>query len=64
MVGRPLLWPDKIVAPLPAGSKARINAVLHQGEDKTDFLRTAVERELQRRESTNLPQSKVDEDRS
>lgn len=65
MVGRPLLWPDKIVAPLPAGSKARINAVLHQGEDKTDFLRAAVERELQRRErdsNPNVKSTKVDGD--
>ena len=49
-VGRPKLWPDKIVAPLPKGTKARITAALHVGEDKTDFLRDAVERELKRRE--------------
>ncbi|MHC2016282.1 GIY-YIG nuclease family protein [Methylobacterium sp. CM6247] len=48
--GRPMLWPDKIVAPLPKGSLARMEAVLQPAEDKTDFLRTAVEAELKRRE--------------
>ncbi len=49
-MGRPKLYPDKIVAPLPPGSKARIDAVLREGEDKTDFLREAVAKELRRRE--------------
>lgn len=49
-VGRKMLWPDKIVAPLPKGSLARMAAVLGPEEDKTDFLREAVERELKRRE--------------
>jgi len=49
-VGRKLLWPDKIVAPLPAGTLDRIEAVLVNGEQKTDFLREAVASELKRRE--------------
>ena len=49
-MGRKMLWPDKIVAPLPAGSLERIVAVLKPDEDKTDFLREAVDRELIRRE--------------
>lgn len=49
-VGRKLRYPDKIIAPLPAGSLARMMAVLVDGEDKTDLLRDAVERELKRRE--------------
>lgn len=49
-VGRKLLWPDKIIAPLPMGTKARIKAVCVTGETLTDFLREAIERELKRRE--------------
>lgn len=49
-VGRKLLWPDKVIAPLPRGTLARIDAARRAGEDKTDFLREAVERELVRRE--------------
>lgn len=49
-VGRPMLYPDKIIAPLPAGTLDRVKAVLAEGEDKTDLLREAVERELKRRE--------------
>ena len=49
-MGRKMLWPDKIIAPLPEGSLRRIAAVLVDGEDKTDFLRQAVEAELKRRE--------------
>lgn len=45
-----MLWPDKIVAPLPEGTLARIKAVLVEGEVQTDFLRAAVEGELQKRE--------------
>lgn len=46
-----MLYPDKIVAPLTAGSKKRIVAVLRAGETTTDFLRAAVEAELARREA-------------
>lgn len=49
-MGRKMLYPDKIVAPLPAGSLDRIMAVLKPGEDKTDLLREAIEAELKRRE--------------
>jgi hypothetical protein len=49
-VGRKMLWPDKIVAPLPKGTLARIDATRLDGESKTDFLRKAVEAELRKRE--------------
>lgn len=49
-MGRKMLYPDKIVAPLPAGSLDRIKAVLQPGEDKTDLLRSAIESELRKRE--------------
>lgn len=53
-MGRKLRYPDKIIAPLPPGSLARIEAVLADGEDKTDFLREAVEDALTRREANPL----------
>ena len=49
-MGRKMLWPDKIIAPLKEGTLKRIAAVLLPSESKTDFLREAVENELRRRE--------------
>lgn len=49
-MGRKMLYPDKIIAPLPKGTLERIVAVLKADESKTDFLRQAVEAELRRRE--------------
>ena len=50
-MGRTLMWPDKMVAPLPKGTFERMRAVLRSEEDRTDFIREAVEKELRRRES-------------
>lgn len=38
------------IAGLPAGTLARMDAVLDEGEKRTDLIREAVERELKRRE--------------
>jgi hypothetical protein len=38
-------------ARFPKGTFARIAAILNPTEDRTDFVREAVERELQRREA-------------
>lgn len=54
-VGRKMLWPDKIIAPLPKGTLARIATVLRESETKTDFLREAVEAELKRRARKDAP---------
>ena len=48
-VGRKMLYPEKCIAPFAAGTFARIGQVLGEGEDRTDLIREAVERELQRR---------------
>jgi hypothetical protein len=37
-------------AKFPAGTFKRIAAVLEEKEDRTDFVRAAVEREIQRRQ--------------
>jgi hypothetical protein len=43
-------WAEDMGARFPKGTFARIAAVLSPTEDRTDFVREAVERELQRRE--------------
>lgn len=48
--GRPRQWAEDMVARFPTGVFARIDAVRRQDEDRTDFVREAVERELKRRE--------------
>ena len=48
--GRPRQWQEDMQARFPAGTFKRIEAVLGEDEDRTDFVRTAVERELHRRE--------------
>lgn len=49
-VGRPPLWSENMQARFAGGTFARIAAVLKEREDRTDFIREAVERELKRRE--------------
>jgi hypothetical protein len=48
-MGRPKLWAEDMQARFPAGTFEGIEAVLREDEDRTDFVREAVERELQRR---------------
>lgn len=44
-------FPDKAVAAFPRGTFDRIEEVIdREEEDRTDFFREAVERELRRRE--------------
>lgn len=49
-MGRKKRWAEDMVARFAAGTFARIAAVLGEGEDRTDFIREAAERELRRRE--------------
>lgn len=48
-VGRKKRWAEDMQARFPEGTFARIEAELEEGEDRTDFVREAVERELKRR---------------
>ena len=50
-MGRPPLWSQNMQARFRAGTFERIEKVLRDDEDRTDFVREAVERELARRES-------------
>lgn len=49
-MGRKKLWSEDMQARFPEGTFERIDAVLQEKEDRTDFVRQAVERELKRRE--------------
>lgn len=49
-MGRTKRWSEDMQARFPDGTFDRIEAVLENGEDRTDFVRAAVERELKRRE--------------
>lgn len=49
-VGRPKKNEEQTPARFPAGYLARIDAVLRDKEPRSDFIREAVERELERRE--------------
>jgi hypothetical protein len=50
-MGRKLRWPERVMAKLAAGTLERIAAVLEKGEERTAFLREAIEREIERREA-------------
>lgn len=49
-MGRKRLWSEDMQSRFAEGTFARIENVLKEGEDRTDFVREAVERELKRRE--------------
>lgn len=49
-MGRTKKWSEDMQARFPDGTFDRIEAVLEDSEDRTDFVRVAVEKELKRRE--------------
>jgi hypothetical protein len=49
-MGRKKRWSEDMVARFEMGTFDRIDAVRAEDEDRTDFIREAVERELSRRE--------------
>ena len=49
-VGRPKINEEQTPGRFRAGTMARIDAVLAEKEKRSDFIREAVERELERRE--------------
>lgn len=48
-IGRPRINGEQMVARFPEGTMAQIDAHLDDGENRSDFVRTAVSRELDRR---------------
>ncbi|WP_146618668.1 YlcI/YnfO family protein [Rhodoplanes elegans] len=59
-VGRKKRWAEDMQARFPEGTFDRIAAVLSDGEDRTDFVRDAVDRELARRERMKARQAERD----
>lgn len=53
-VGRPKINEEQTPARLRAGTLARIDATLAEKEKRSDFIREAVERELERREGKGV----------
>ena len=53
-MGRKKRWSEAMVARMAAGTLARVDAVLQEKdgrtEDRTDFVRRAIEREIERLE--------------
>lgn len=49
-MGRTKRWAEDMQARFPEGTFGRIEAVLEESEDRTEFVRVAVEKELKRRE--------------
>ena len=49
-MARAKLWSEDMQARFKKGTFKRIKAVLKEREERTDFVREAVERELKRRE--------------
>jgi hypothetical protein len=47
--GRPKLYGRRIVLPLADGTLADIDAVIGAGETRLDVIRSAIEREIERR---------------
>lgn len=52
-MGRIKRWAEDMQARFPEGTFDRIDAVLAEGEERTAFVREAVERELKRRERSS-----------
>ena len=50
-MGRIRRWHENMEARFVEGTFKRIEAVLNKTEDRTDFVREAVEREIERREN-------------
>lgn len=48
-VGRKMEFPERITLPLAAGSLARIDSALAEGEPRLELIRAAIEQELLRR---------------
>jgi hypothetical protein len=55
-MGRPRINREQTPARFPLGTLARIDAALGDDEKRADFIRKAVERELERRQAEAIDQ--------
>lgn len=58
-VGRKRINEEQMPARFPAGTLARIDAVLWSGEKRADLIRIGVERELKRRERAQVREGQL-----
>lgn len=58
-VGRKQINHEQMPARFPQGTLARIDAVLTDREKRSDFVREAVEKELERREAEEVSVGRV-----
>lgn len=49
--GRRKLWDERVHVTLPKGARARMDAVLYEGEDRLDLIRAAIDTEVRRRKA-------------
>jgi len=61
-MGRKKQWAEDMQARFPEGTFDRIAAVLEGKEDRTDFVRAAVEREIKRRERASRSSGNTEPD--
>ena len=54
-MGRRKLWAENVNLTLPDGGKAAMDAAILPGEDRLDFIRAAINRELRRRGHAAMP---------
>jgi hypothetical protein len=52
-MGRAKQWTERIQLPLAAGTTAKIDSLLREGEVRLDFIRAAIDREISLREKTS-----------
>jgi hypothetical protein len=58
-LGRKQKWSERTDARFPDGTLARIDATLGPKEARTDFIHSAVESELEKREAEQSPPSRL-----
>lgn len=60
-MGRKKQWKERIQLPLAEGTTAKIDSLLNAGEVRLDFIRTAIEREIKKRERDGRGAPRPDE---
>lgn len=58
-MGRTKLFDEQLRVPLPAGSIARIDSVLEDGEPRLDLIREAIEKEVLKRMTLRAKQRRA-----
>ena len=62
-MGRKKQWTERIQLPLAEGTTDKIDSLLKDGEVRLDFIRTAIVREMRRRERAAKLSKSDDQDK-